>query len=117
MCSVGEAPGTCLGTPDIDQNHFLYQAVNISAVKLGILTWGVYGTDSLLEPTSSGQSMNCSLSHFRVGFKMETGRLPLVPVIMEFQYGSRSKSINCTHFQWSKTKCGSLCKNMIIIFF
>ncbi len=35
----------------IDQNHVLYQAVNIfSAVKLGILTWGVYGTDSILEP-------------------------------------------------------------------
>ena len=29
----------------IDQNHFLYQAVNMfnSAVKLAILTWGVYG--------------------------------------------------------------------------
>ncbi len=63
----------------IDQNHFLNQAVNIfsSAVKLGILTWGVYGTDSLLQPASSGQSMNCSLSHFRVGFKRESGKLPL----------------------------------------
>ncbi len=29
----------------------------LSAVKLCILTWGgVYGTDSLLEPASSGQS-------------------------------------------------------------
>ncbi len=39
----------------IDQNHFLYQAVNklCSAVKFGILTWGVYGTDSFLEPASS----------------------------------------------------------------
>ena len=35
-----------------DQNRFLYQAVNmfISAVKLGILTWGSMGIDSLLEP-------------------------------------------------------------------
>ncbi len=54
----------------IDQNHFLYQAVNMvfPAVKLGILRWGgggVYGTDSLLEPVSNGQSMNCSLSHLR----------------------------------------------------
>ncbi len=63
----------------IDQNHFLYQAVNIffSAVKLGILTWEVYGTDSLLEPASSGQSMNYSFNHFRVGFKRGRGRLPL----------------------------------------
>ncbi len=54
---------------NIDQNHFLYQAVNIlfSTVKLGILTWRVYGTDSLLEPASSGQSMNCSFSHILVG--------------------------------------------------
>ncbi len=68
--------------PNIDQNHVLYQAVNIffSAVKLGILTWEVYGTDILLEPASSGQSMNCSFSHFRVGFKRESGRLPLDPV-------------------------------------
>ncbi len=51
----------------IDQNNFLNQAVNMffSAVKLGILTWGVYGIDSLLQPASSGQ---LSLSHFRVGF-------------------------------------------------
>ncbi len=64
---------------DIDQNHFLYQAVNMffSAVKLGILTWGVYGTDSLLQPASSGQSMNYSLSHVRVGFTRESGRLLL----------------------------------------
>ncbi len=35
----------------IDQNHFLHQAVNMffSAVKLGILTWGVYGIDSSLQ--------------------------------------------------------------------
>ncbi len=57
----------------IDQNHFLHQAVNIffSAVTLGILTLEVYGIDSLLEPASSGQSMNCSFSHFRVGFTRE----------------------------------------------
>ncbi len=48
-----------------------------SAVKLGILTWGVYGIDSLLQPASSGQSMNCSFSHLRVGFTSESGRLPL----------------------------------------
>ncbi len=48
-----------------------------SAVKLAILTWGVYGIDSLLQPASSGQSMNCSFSHFRVGFTRESGRLPL----------------------------------------
>ncbi len=42
-----------------------------SAVKLGILTWGVYGIDSLLQPASSGQSMNCCFSHFRVGFTRE----------------------------------------------
>ncbi len=49
----------------IDQNRFLHQAVNMffSAVKWGILTWGVYGIDTLLQPASSGQSMNCS---FRV---------------------------------------------------
>ncbi len=40
-----------------------------------ILTRGVYGTDSHLEPASSGQSMNCSFSHFRVGFTRESGRL------------------------------------------
>ncbi len=46
----------------IDQNIFLHQAVNrfFSAVKLGILTWGVYEIDSLLQPASSGQSINCS---------------------------------------------------------
>ena len=38
------------------------QAVNmlISAVKLGILTWGSMGIDWLLESASSGQSINCS---------------------------------------------------------
>ncbi len=51
----------------IDQNYFLYQAVYIlfSTVKLGILTWRVYGTDSLLEPASSGQSMNCSFKKLK----------------------------------------------------
>ncbi len=48
-----------------------------TAVKLGIFTWGVYGTDSLLEPASSSQLTNYSLSYFRVSFKTETGRLPL----------------------------------------
>ncbi len=38
---------------------------------------GVYGSDSLLQPASSGQSMNCSFSHVRVGFTKESGRLPL----------------------------------------
>ncbi len=39
----------------IDQNHFLYQAVNMlfSAVNLGVLTWRVYGIDSFWS-----QSMN-----------------------------------------------------------
>ncbi len=66
---------------DLDQNHFLYQTVNIlsSAVKFGILTWGggVYGNDSLLEPTSSDQSINYSFSHVRVGFTRDSGRLLL----------------------------------------
>ncbi len=67
---------------DIDQNHFLQKAVNMlfSAVKLSVLTWGgVYGIDSLLEPASSDQSMNCSFSHIRVGFtrERESGMLPL----------------------------------------
>ena len=37
----------------------------------------VYGIDSLLQSDSSGQSMNCSLSHFSVGLKREKGRLLL----------------------------------------
>ncbi len=64
---------------DIDQNHFLYQAVNLlfSAVKLGILTWGGGGGGgvSLLEPASSGQSMNYSFSHFCVGFTRESSEV------------------------------------------
>ncbi len=50
----------------IDQNRFLRQAVNMffSAVKWGILTWGVYGIDTPLQPASSSQLMNCSFSHF-----------------------------------------------------
>uniref|UniRef100_A0A8C2D121 ATP-binding cassette, sub-family G (WHITE), member 2a n=1 Tax=Cyprinus carpio TaxID=7962 RepID=A0A8C2D121_CYPCA len=57
----------------IDQNIFLNQAVNMffSAVKLGILTWGVYGIDFLLQLASSGQLMNYSLSHFSVGMTRE----------------------------------------------
>ncbi len=83
----------------IDQNHFLYQAVNIlfSAVKLGILTWEVYETDSLLEPASSGQSMNCSFSHFRVGFKRESGRLygiNFVPIKMNVIFQETYENIN-----------------------
>ncbi len=63
----------------IDQNNFLHQAVNVffSAVKLGILTWGVYGIDSIMQSAFSGHSMNFSLSHFCVGFMRESGRLPL----------------------------------------
>ncbi len=52
-----------------------------SAVKLGILPWGVYRIDSLLEPASSGQSINCSFSHFRVGFTRGSERLPLVSTL------------------------------------
>ncbi len=69
----------------IDQNNFLNQAVNMfffSAVKLGILIWGVYGIDSLLQPASSGQLTNYSLSHFCVGFTRETGRLPLGKLVL-----------------------------------
>ncbi len=63
---------------DIDQNPVLHQVINIrvSAVKLGILTWGgggvVYETDSF-----GGQSMNCTFSHVRVGFTRERRRLLL----------------------------------------
>ncbi len=59
------------------QDAYTIKNIFFSAVKLGILTWRVYGTDSLLEPASSGQSMNCSFSHFRVGFTRGSGRLPL----------------------------------------
>ncbi len=38
---------------------------------------GFYGINSLFEPASSGQSMNCNFSHVRVGFTRERGRLPL----------------------------------------
>ncbi len=56
----------------IDQNHFLHQAVNIFfCCKVGHFNIEVYGIDSLLEPASSGQSMNCSFSHFRVGLTRE----------------------------------------------
>ena len=48
---------------------FLYQAVNmfVSAVKLGILTWGSMRIYLLLEPASRGHSRNCSFWHFRIG--------------------------------------------------
>ena len=61
------------------KTSFLYQVLNmfISAVKLGILTWGWMETDSLLEPASSGQSKNCSFWHFHLGFILQFGRLPL----------------------------------------
>ncbi len=61
-----------------------------SAVKLGVLTWGggVYGIDSLLEPASSGQLMNCSFSHVRVGFTRESGRLPLGLHALEWFFNS-----------------------------
>ncbi len=61
--------------------HWLYKPKRIfvpgcksffSAVKFATLTWGVYRIDSLLESVSSGQAMNCILSHFCVGFKRET---------------------------------------------
>lgn len=57
----------------------MYPAVNMyfSAEKLGILTWSSMRFGTLLEPVSSDQSMNCSLSHFRVGFTREIVRLPL----------------------------------------
>ncbi len=93
----------------------MYQAVNIlfTAVKLGILTCvcvcvgggGVYGTESLLGPASSGQSMDYSFNHLRV-FTRESGRLPLGHFlvnenkdIMEglFEQASRSLSLGHTH--------------------
>lgn len=62
-----------------------------SVLKLGILTQGAYGIDSLLEPVSSDQSMNCSLSHFRVGFKSLEGRR-LVLICRHFQEVTRQVS-------------------------
>ncbi len=53
----------------IDQNNFLHQAVNILffCCKVGNFNMGgVYGTDSLLQPASSGQSMNYRSSHVLV---------------------------------------------------
>ena len=55
-----------------DQNSFLYQAV-----KLGILTWGSMGIESILEPAQSGHSMNCSFWHFSIGFIFKHRRLLL----------------------------------------
>jgi len=51
-----------------DQNHFLYQDVNTFFFCCNM---GVYGIDFLLQPVSSGQTMNCSLSQLRVAFKRE----------------------------------------------
>ncbi len=53
----------------IDQNLFFEPGCKLvfSAVKLGILTWGVYGIDAPLQPASSGQLMNYSLSQERAG--------------------------------------------------
>jgi len=64
----------------MDQNKFFepgYKHDFFSAVKLGILIWGVYGIDSLLQPASSSQLTNYSLSHFCVGLTRESGRLTL----------------------------------------
>ena len=46
--------------------QFIQHGVNmfISAVKLGILTWGSIGIDSPFEPASSGHSKNCIFCHF-----------------------------------------------------
>jgi len=48
-----------------------------SAVKLDILTWGRYRFDlhEPLQPASCRHSMNCSLIHFRVGFKERDGEV------------------------------------------
>ncbi len=57
-----------------------------SAVMLGILRrggGGIYGIDYILEPASSGQSMNYS---YRVSFTRESGRLPLVTVIKQLPW-------------------------------
>ena len=45
--------------------------------KVGRFNMGRYRFDSLLTTASSGQSTSCSLTHFRVGFKRKTERLPL----------------------------------------
>lgn len=47
----------------------------ISAVKLGILTWGSLGIDSVWEPASSGRSVNCSFWHFHTCFIFQPQRL------------------------------------------
>ncbi len=91
---------------DIHQNHFLHQAVNIlfSAVKLDILTWGVYGIDYLLEPASSGQAMNYSFSHVRVGFTRERARgyrLAKTSYFTFIRLQMISISINCCSFELS----------------
>ena len=57
---------------EITYRRTKYQAINmfISAVKLGILTWGWMETDSSLEPASSGHSKNCSFWHFSGIFQL-----------------------------------------------
>ncbi len=57
------------------------------------------------------------LTNFPFGIFIFKALYGSVPEILEFQNGSRSKSLKCTHFQWLKTKCGSVCKNMILHFF
>ena len=64
---------------DRHQNRFLYQAVNMfnSAVKMGILEWGLLESCSVLEQTPSGQSKNGRFFHFLIGFMTQPRRLPL----------------------------------------
>ncbi len=83
----------------IDQNLFFAPGCKhvFSNVKLGILTWGVYGIDSLLQPASSGQSMNCSFSHFRVGFTRESGRWPLDSYLADLSRGFRKRASGKTN--------------------
>jgi len=46
-----------------DKNQFWYLAFFFfSALQLGVLTLGIYGIETLLEPVSSNQLMNCILS-------------------------------------------------------
>ncbi len=41
----------------------------------------------------------------------------LVPEILGYTYGSSSKSLKCTHFQWSKTKCGTSTLSVLQTFY
>ncbi len=86
----------------IDQNLFFAPGCKhvFSNVKLGILTWGVYGIDSLLQPASSGQSMNCSFSHFRVGFTRESGRWPLDSYLADLSRGFLKRATGRNKSSW-----------------